>query len=346
MRVADIGEFGLIDRLRKRLGPCDGPGVVLPNGDDCAGLVFSPGRWVLATSDILVEGEHFIRSHCPPRQIGRKALAINLSDVAAMGGDPKFALVSIAVPEDTPCDYLEEVYDGLREQGEEFGTVFVGGNVSRCRSGIVLDVHLLGEGDPEATLRRSGAQPGDVLMVTGTLGDAAAGLRLLLQAGSSRGGGKPAFAPSDESLVDAFLGPRPLVREGRAIARAGAATAMIDVSDGLSGDVSHLCEASRVGVTLDAGEFPLSDALRDVAPRWDLEPEDLALQGGEDYELLVAVRPDEAEGLAARLFQETGTNLRAIGRFTEEGAGRNVVRNGREVPLVVTSYDHLRRGGG
>lgn len=343
MRVGDIGEFGLIDRLRRRLGEGGESGVVLPNGDDCAGLVFSPGRWVLATSDMMVEGEHFLRRHGSPRGLGRKALAVNLSDIAAMGGAPRFALVSIAVPEDTPCEYLEALYDGLREEGEEHGTVVVGGNVSRCRSGIVLDVHLLGEADPDKVLRRSGARPGDALMVTGTLGDAAAGLRLLLDSGDSAEKAESAFSPSEKSLVEALLRPRPRVREGRAIAESGAATAMIDVSDGLSGDVCHLCEASRVGVALDAGAFPVSDALRETAVRWGVTPADLALAGGEDYELLLAVRPEEAEGLAARVFQETGTRLTAIGRFTEEARGRTVLRGGRETPLEVTSYDHLKR---
>ncbi len=339
MRVADIGEFGLIDRLRERLGSSEGPGLVVPNGDDCAGLVFSPGRWVLATSDVMVEGEHFVRSHASPQQIGRKALAINLSDIAAMGGDPRFALVSLAVPEDTPCDFLEALYDGLREAGEEYATLVVGGNVSRSRSGLVVDVHLLGEADPDRILRRSGARPGDVLMVTGTLGDAGAGLRLLQEAG-----GTGSFPPSGESLVGALLDPKPRVREGRAIARSGAATAMIDVSDGLSGDVAHLCEAGGVGVRLDAGAFPVSDALREAAARWGLDPADLALQGGEDYELLFAARPEEAEDLAARVFQETGTRLTVIGGFTDAADGRKVVRAGREEELEITSYDHLRRG--
>ena len=343
LRVADIGEFGLIGRLRSRLGPARGgaaAGVVLPNGDDCAGVLFTPGRWVLATSDILVEGEHFLQAHATPRQIGRKALAINLSDIAAMGGDPKFALTSLAVPEDTPVECVEAVYDGLREEGEAFGTAVIGGNVARSPAGIILDVHLLGESDPERTLRRSGARPGDVVMVTGTLGDAAAGLRVLLDSEISAPGETADLPAGERSLV---LGPKPRVPEGRAIADAGAATAMIDLSDGLSGDLSHLCEASRAGAVLDAERIPVSDALRAISAGWKRDPVDLALQGGEEYELLMAVRPEEADDLAARVLQETGTTLTAIGRFTEEGSGLKILREGREEPLGVTGYDHLRK---
>ncbi len=180
-------------------------------------------------------------------------------------------------------------------------------------------------------------------MVTGTLGDAAAGLRILLDSEISEPGATADLPPGEKSLVDAFLGPKPRVAEGRAIAGAGAATAMIDLSDGLSGDLSHLCEASRAGATLDAGRIPVSDALRAMSARWNRDPVDLALQGGEDYELLMAVRPDEADDLAARVLQETGTTLRAIGRFTDEGSGIKILREGREEPLSVTSYDHLRK---
>ena len=344
MRVSDVGEFGLIERLRERLGPQTNTGVVLPNGDDCAGLVFAPGRWVLATGDMMVEGRHFLRNRATPNQLGRKALAINISDIAAMGGHPKYALVSIAVREDTSTGYLEAVYDGLREEGETYKTTIVGGNVSRSADAMILDVHLLGESDPDLTLSRSGAHPGDVLMVTGTLGDAAAGLRLLLEADPGGPGEAGTLSNDARPLVDAFLLPTPRVREGQAVSQSRAATAMIDLSDGLSGDVTHLCEASGTGVLLDCEKLPISDALRQAAESWGLDPVTLALQGGEDYEILLTVKPEEAEDLAARVYQETGTVLTPIGRMTAPGDGRKLSRHGREEHLAVTSYDHLKRG--
>jgi len=180
-------------------------------------------------------------------------------------------------------------------------------------------------------------------MVTGTLGDAAAGLRVLLDSEISSPGETANLPAGERSLVDALLGPKPRVPEGRAIANAGAATAMIDLSDGLPGDLSHLCEASQAGAVLDAERIPVSDALRAISSGWDRDPVDLALQGGEDYELLMAVRPEEADDLAARVLQETGTTVTAIGRFTEEGGGLKVLREGREEPLGITGYDHLRK---
>lgn len=343
MHLSDIGEFGLISRLKKRLGPQTNTGVVFPNGDDCAGLTFTQGRCVLATSDAMVEGEHFLREHATPQQLGHKALAINISDIAAMGGYPKYALISIAIHEETPTEYLESIYDGLREEGEKHQTTIVGGNISRSANAMILDVHLLGESDPDLTLLRSGAQPGDVLMVTGTLGDATAGFRILYDSDSTELDRTGVLSSDIKPLVDAFLLPTPRVHEGQSISRSKMATAMIDLSDGISGDITHLCQASNTGAFLHCEQFPISDALRSVAKSRNLDPITLALQGGEDYELLLTVRANEAENLAAHVFQETGTVLTPIGYITTLDKGMKLFRQGREEPITVASYDHLRR---
>jgi thiamine-monophosphate kinase len=290
----------------------------------------------------MVEGEHFHRKNATPQQLGHKALAINISDIAAMGGYPKYALISIAIHEETPTEYLESIYDGLREEGEKHQTTIVGGNISRSANAMVLDVHLLGESDPSLTLLRSGAQPGDVLMVTGTLGDATAGFRLLYDSESKKLEKTGVLSSNIKPLVDAFLLPTPRVLEGQSIARSKMATAMIDLSDGISGDVSHLCQASKTGVLLHCEQFPISDALRNVAKSWNRDPITLALQGGEDYELLLTARADESENLATRVFQETGTVLTPIGSITTPDKGIKILRQGREEPITVGSYDHLR----
>ena len=323
--TGQAGETEILRLIQERLGGASPPtpeGI----GDDCATWNPPTDETTLLTSDPVIFGQHFDASHAPDL-VGAKLLKRNLSDIAAKGGDPKFALTSLAVPEDTSVEYIEAVYDGLREEGEAVGTTVSGGNVARSPSGIILDVHLLGESDPERTLRRSGARPGDVVMVTGTLGDAAAGLRVLLDSEISSPGETADLPAGERSLVDALLGPQPRVPEGRAIATAA----------------SRASPASRPPALRVAERIPVSDALRAISSGWDRDPVDLALQGGEDYELLMAVRPEEADDLAARVRQETRTTVTAIGRFTEEGSGLKVLREGREEPLGITGYAHLRK---
>lgn len=335
MRVKEIGEFGLIDRIRERLGKA-GEGVAVPLGDDSAGVTFTPGKIVLASCDFLLEGEHFVPGQCSPEQLGRKAMAINLSDMAAMGGVPRYALVSLGLSEETPTAFVDALYEGLKAETGRFGAVIVGGNTARSRGGLLVDVTLLGEVEPERILRRSGGKAGDTLMVTGTLGDAAAGLEVLRR-------GRTPEGAAVLSLVEIFVTPTPRVQEGRCIALSGAATAMIDVSDGLAGDLFRLLDASHLDASIEAEALPLSDALLAAAPDLGLDPVQQALTGGEDYELLLAVRPEAVDGLSARVHQETGTRLTRIGQLTPPGSGRLLRRDGSEEPIHISGHDHLRR---
>lgn len=335
MKVSDIGEFGLIERLAQLVAVAR-EDIVVGIGDDVAVLRMDGTDLLLATVDSQVEGIHFLREAISPYQLGRKALAINVSDIAAMGGEPTFALVSLALPPDLTVDWVEALYRGLRAEGEASGTVVVGGNVARSPDGIMIDLALLGRVSPEELLLRSGARPGDLVLVTGTLGDSAAGLHLILHPETQ--------VPDDvrSYLLDRHLTPTPRLKEARVIARSRCATAMIDVSDGLSSDVGHICDRSRVGVRLWADRMPVSAPLRHVArltgrPAWDW-----ALAGGEDYELCFTVPPEKAEDLARQVETETGTKVTVVGEILPEARGRWVVLpDGREAPLEAKGWRHF-----
>ncbi|MEE9284420.1 MAG: thiamine-phosphate kinase [Dehalococcoidia bacterium] len=331
--VADLGEFGLIDRIRAALLGND-VGLVLGIGDDTAAFKASPGMLLLATCDIQIEGRHFRREHCTPYQLGRRAAAINLSDIGAMGGLPRYALVSLALPPETEVAWVDELYRGLREELATYDASVIGGNVSASGHDMVIDVTLLGEVAEEQLLRRDGARPGDVVLTTGTLGESLLG-RLALERGLE--GRKPAVA----RVTAAHLTPAPRVREGRAIAGAGGATAMIDVSDGLAVDLGHLCRASGVEARLFADRVPLSPEAREVAALLGVDPLEAALHGGEDYELVFTCPRSEADRIAAVVRAETGAPVTEIGAITAGDGMTLVSSDGTERRLDPRGWDHF-----
>lgn len=334
MYVGDLGEFPLIDRLAGRLGGY-GEDVVVGIGDDVAVLRISDDRYLLATCDVQVAGVHFLPGVATPYQIGRKAAAINLSDIAAMGGTPRHFLVSLILPKDTEVVFADGLYDGLVEECRRYGVDVVGGNIARDDR-VVIDLFLLGEVTPERLLLRSGARPGDQVLVTGRLGDSGAGLRLLLDPELS------VPASHREMLVARHLTPTPRLPESAVIARLGTATAMIDLSDGLSSDIGHICDRSGVGVRLWAGRLPMSPAARRVAQLTDRPPWRLALEGGEDYELCFTAPPEAVDELVAAVERETGTPVTAVGETLPAEEGRRLVLpDNQEVPLAPRGWKHF-----
>lgn len=335
MRIRDIGEFGLIDRIARAL-PAPGEGVVVGIGDDVAVLRTDGTRPILATCDIQVEGVHFLRDKISPYQLGRKVVAINVSDIAAMGGVPRYLLVSLVLPKETEVEFVDGLYEGMREECRRWGAEIVGGNMAHSPDGVIVDLFLLGEVEPDHLLRRSGARAGDRVLVTGTLGDSAAGLALLLH---------PETVCPDahrDFVLRRHLTPTPRLWEGRAIARSGLATAAIDVSDGLASDIGHICEMSGVGARIRADALPISEAARAVARAIGTDPLEWALFGGEDYELLFTAPADRAEDLARRVQEETGTPVAVIGEITSAQEGITLVRADGIAPLRKGGWDHFR----
>jgi thiamine-monophosphate kinase len=312
-------EFDLID-LFTRAAPRRGEGVLLGIGDDAAVLAPPRGEVLVATVDAVVEGVHF-DARFTPEDVGWKALAVNLSDLAAMGARPLWALCALATPRGEDPRRLAGVGRGLAACARAFGVALVGGNVTRA-SDLSLTVTAVGAARAGAVVGRAGARPGDLLLVSGTLGDAALGLAR---------GAAPALArrqrrPAPRVALGAALGP---------LASAG-----LDVSDGLVQDLGHLCRASGAGAIVRAADLPLSAAYRRATAR-RREPLEAALAGGEDYELLVAVRPRRV-GAAREVAAKVGVALTPIGEIVAGSGVRVFLPSGAEYRPRRAGHDHLR----
>ncbi len=335
--IAALGEFGLIARLTS--GLASRSEVLVGVGDDCAVLDLGGDQVMLATCDALLDGEHFLRIVATPEQIGRHAMAVNLSDIASMGGAPRYALVSLLLPADLPIAFMDGVYRGLRLEAERYGAVIVGGNITRSPQGLGIDITLLGQVRREQVVLRSGARPGDALLVTGWLGEAAAGLYLLLHPDLD------VPAPVAERLKLAQLAPVPRVPEGRLLALSGVVTAMLDISDGLAADLGHLCEQSGVGARLDEAALPIHEVTRQAAQRAGQRVLEWTLFGGEDYQLLFTAPPAAAPRIIDALWIATGTPVRVIGEILPPEAGLTLhALDGSSQPLPARGWDHLRDG--
>ncbi len=336
--ISSLGEFGLIARLTA--GLASRPDVLVGVGDDCAVLDVGGERVLLATCDAQLEGQHFLLANATPEQIGRKAMAVNLSDIASMGGVPRYALVSLLLPADLSVGFIDGFYRGLRLEAERYGVLIVGGNITSAQ-GFGVDITLLGQARREQVLLRSGARPGDVLLVTGTLGESAAGLHLLLHPELV----VPALIA--ERLKQAHRVPVPRVPEGRVLASLGVVTAMLDISDGLAGDLGHLCEQSHVGAIVDEAALPIAKETYQAAQLVGRPALDWALSGGEDYQLLFTAPPAAALRIKDTLRVTTGTPVSVIGEILPPEAGLNLrARDGSVRPLVARSWDHLRNNPG
>lgn len=321
-----LGEFGLIERFARQIST--GKGVVLGIGDDAAAFQPSPGRINLITTDMLIEGIHFDLSLCDPLSLGRKALSVNLSDIAAMGGEPRHFLLSLAIPPAMTLDFLDNCFTGMLQRAEQFGVTLIGGDTCASPATLVLSLTVLGEQFPDRIVPRSGARPGDRIFVTGTIGDSALGLRLLQQ-GERQG-----------SAIVRHLDPLPRVLEGRALAEANIPSAMIDLSDGLLADLGHILDLSAAGARIHSEALPLSADFRGHFPAITEQALSLALAGGEDYELLFTVPPEKISHVLP-LMEKLGTPVSAIGTITEERKLAVIGPDGTEISLDRKGFDHF-----
>ncbi|MFO7774609.1 MAG: thiamine-phosphate kinase [Candidatus Hydrogenedentota bacterium] len=321
-RVEDIGEFKLIERLARYLPST--PTVVEGIGDDCA-VVRLFGRQLMITSDLSVENTHFQCNYANPEEIGWKVAASSLSDIAAMGGTPLFALTSLSCPRDTSVSFLEQMYQGISNLLSRYGVVVIGGDTTRSAELLSIDITVLGEVSGNRFLRRRGAQIGDLLTVTGMLGDSAAGLDALRHARDAH------------QLKQAHLRPRPRILEGLWLSGRPQVHAMLDISDGLVQDAAHLAKPGRLGVNVDPSRLPLSDPLKEYCERWGLDPIETALRGGEDYELLFATDSGECTQIMHAFRQEFRTPITVIGEFTDAWTGVRIQGEKRESG----GYDHF-----
>jgi thiamine-monophosphate kinase len=332
MTLREVGERGLIERIRRRFA-APRPGVLIGIGDDTAAVAWAGGT-LLLTTDVQLEDVHFRRATSSFTDVGAKALAVNLSDIAAMGGEPCFALIAVALPTTCSVEDVDALYEGLAEMASRYGVALVGGDTCRAPDRLMLTVTLVGRVDG-APLTRSGARPGDVILVTGTLGAAAAGLVVLER------GPLPMPIEASTSLARAHRRPIPRVPEGRMIHASGAATAMIDLSDGLASDLGHIAAESAVGAVVRLPALPIGEATRQVAgilrePAWRW-----AVSGGEDYELLFTAAPEQAAAVATRVVAETGTPVSVIGEVRPADEGLRFLDQAGHSVEVRPGFDHF-----
>mgnify|MGYP001192700877 CR=1 FL=1 len=329
MELKQLGEFGLIDLLKDNT-IVDPASVVIGIGDDAAVLLPTPRQLQLLATDMLVETVHFDLNTTSPWQLGYKAIAVNLSDIAAMGGTPKHVVISLGMPKNLPVDFVLNLYEGMKEICRQFGVNIVGGDTVASPHGVVINVAVTGEVDPTHLQRRSGAKPGDLLVVTGVLGNSAAGLDLL-----TRGNWEEhEFA---WPLVTSHLTPQPQVKAGKIIA--GYATSMNDISDGLASEANEIALASQVGIRLFAQQIPVTAALQTAGDFFGKSALDYALFGGEDYQLLFTVEPEQYKMLE---IADLGQELTVIGEITEGPAHVELVqKNGEVKALAARGYNHF-----
>ena len=330
----ELSEDELVAAIRKVLSG-ESPGVIVGPGDDAAVVEAGAGSQVL-TTDMLVEGVHFDRRLVSARDLGAKSIVVNVSDIAAMAASPRYALVSLGIPSDVEAAWVIELYGGMRAACAEYALSLVGGDTNRADC-VVISVTVVGEVAPGRTVTRAGALSGDLIVVTGSLGAAAGGLALSRAHPTkvSRAIG----TPWGHELLDALARPLARVGEGQTLAQAGA-TAMIDLSDGLAKDLSRLCVESGVGARVKLGRVPVCPSLRPAAELLGLDALELAISGGEDYELLATLDLTHFERAREELDERFGVTLTDIGMIVDEGLVA-VDERGRESVLEPKGWDHF-----
>jgi thiamine-monophosphate kinase len=336
MNIDSCGEFSLIERLKKCVtAPSDF--VIIGISDDAAAFQTRAGRVTVVTADAFVEGVHFDLSFVPFRDLGWRTMAANLSDVAAMGGRPTWATVCLCIPPSCPVESLEALYAGLDAVAAPLGCRIVGGDTTSSPSGLMIAISLLGEVQRERITPRNGVRPGDLFCVTGHLGGARAGLEVLRRGHL----GRP-LPGRFEAAVGKFLRPAPRVREAAALGDAAAIHAAIDISDGLSSEVHHLCRMSRAGARIEGGAVPIHAETDAIARLCEEEGLAFALSGGEDFELLFTVAPHDVEAVTRAVQEATGTPVSVIGEAVPPEEGVRIRRAGAWHPLESSGYEHFK----
>lgn len=347
MKLSELGEDRFLEELRERV-PKPGPPVKLGIGDDAAALSLPAKEYALMSTDVLVEHVHFTRSTLPPRFIGRKAVAVNASDIAAMGGRPIGVLVSLCVAVDTEVDELLELFDGVITRASELEVEFVGGNLSQSPGPMMVDVSILGASLGGKLLTRAGARPGDSIYVSGKLGASAEGLDLLEEGMAVSAAGallvpnrlRDGPIPLAEICLRAHMDPEPRVTLGQFLCKKGAASACIDLSDGLTRDLNRLCRESGVGARIEETALPIHPGVLAWERVKHKPPLEKALAGGEDYELLFTSSDEKKIEDWSR---ENALPVTRIGEVTEARHGVILIlREGTERVLKSGGWDHFR----
>lgn len=332
MQLKDLGEFGLIKSFVPYFKSLIPPGVE-GIGNDCAVIPYGENRSLLITTDLMVETTHFIKHLITPEDLGYKILAVNLSDIRAMGGKPLFAFLSFALPVNTPIKWIDAFMSGFRSLAEQTGVILLGGDTTRSEHSMV-NVTLIGEIETQYIKRRSQALPGDIVCCTGYLGDSGGGLKILLEE-----------LPQDkiaQELIKSHFRPDPQVQEGIWLARQKGVHAMMDISDGLASDIHRIMEESHCGAHIHVEQLPISDNLKHASELFGWQTENLALTAGEDYYLLLTVDPQEFAEISRSYLTKFQTPLYPIGTILP---GHDLIYTHHEKPytLIGGGFDHFKQ---
>ena len=336
MKISSLGEFELIKRIEQNSSKGGSP-LANPSaigiGDDCAVIRHDEIHSQLVTTDMLIEDVHFLRRAIAARDLGHKSLAVNLSDIAAMGGQPQSAFLSLGLPPDVEVAWIDSFIEGFNALAEDFGVRLLGGDTARSPQCLVINVAIFGNIQNDRVKLRSSAQHKDFICVTGNLGDSAAGLKAIRE--------DRALDSELCVLVEQHHRPRPHVRQGRWLAKHPEVRAMMDVSDGIDSDLKRIMERSRCGAMVYVERLPISAHLKSVHKRMGWNPTELATVGGEDYCLLLTVDPVAYDRLARDYNREFGSPLFCIGEITDQIGELVYHQSGEPYSLRVKGFEHF-----
>ena len=333
MNLKEIGEFGLIRRI-KPLCFIRKENIIKGIGDDCAVYEIDRKRAALFTTDMLVENIHFLRNKISPFELGYKTMAVNLSDISAMGGKPSDAFLSIAIPDNITVEYIDELYRGMIFACKKYNVNILGGDTTGSKKDLVLNIALTGEIQKNKILYRHNAKIGDKIYVNGYLGDSSAGLDIILK-------NINIDKEIKNYLIKCHNMPDIYIDEGIFLSETGAVNSCIDLSDGISSDLAHICEESSCGALIYEKSLPVSDNLKKFAEIEKKNPIDIVLSGGEDYKLLFTVKKDCSRDLEKKYFKKFKKDLFCIGEIIE---GNDIVlklENGKTKSIIPSGWNHF-----
>ncbi len=333
MKLSDIGEFGFIDQVAapffKHLG-----NNIVGIGDDCAISPLSETESQIVTTDLLIEGTHFLFDKITAFELGQKSLAVNLSDIAAMGGIPQSAYISLGIPQRVNVEWLKEFYEGLSFLAKESKCPILGGDTTKSQHDLVINIAVIGKVENKHLKTRSTAKPGDMICVTAPLGESACGLNFVLK-------NLPAVTPEARAMFRAHNLPRPHLPEGRFLGGQEGVRAMIDVSDGIDSDIKRIMERSSVGAKINLDKLPISDAMNSVCGDYGWNALNLAASGGEDYCLLCTIKAENYDKISADYWKKFKNDLFPIGKITESNTLEYTL-NDKPVTLNRHGFDHFK----
>ncbi len=331
--LKDIGEFGFIERfspLFSKLVKSNDSGI----GDDCALISINNDEYHLISTDLLIEDIHFIKNKISPRELGHKSLAVNLSDIAAMGGKALYSFLSIGIPKNTSVEYLDEFMAGYYELSEKHNVALMGGDTTKSIDKLTINVAVVGICKKADAKLRSMAKTGDIICTTGTLGNSAGGLKVLLN--------NIAENHDTKALVDYHHTPIPRLNEGYFLAQQGI-NAMMDISDGIASDLTHILKASKVSAKINLDSLPISTLLQKVSSENSWNCTDFATSGGEDYELLFTVEKKQLENIKSAYFNQFNEIIYPIGEITEGNTGISWYKNEKIQDYKSNGFNHFKK---